>query len=150
MKNTNQCKDLQSVIFLRGNEHPPNSALCTTSTMAGPCIITPNTLQETKYMTHNPSPSKELMIPFTDHRGRQKRRTTSTIRMSSFQPTKQLQDCVSKLTTHWFVWSIIFYAKRCHSTLANIQPTRWYQDCVSKLTTHHRVQSTKRQPSSRA
>jgi len=54
--------------------------------------------------------------------------------MLGFQPTKQFQDCVSKLITHRLVRSIIFYTKE-HLTY-KVVPS-----CISKLTTHHRVQS---------
>jgi len=60
--------------------------------------------------------------------------------MSGFRPTKHFQDCVSKLMTNRFVWSIILYVKHYHGTIPKIRPGRWYQDCVSKLTTYHRVQ----------
>ena len=46
----------------------------------------------------------------------------------------------SKLITHPFVWSIVSYVKRYHSTTSNIQPGRWHQDCVHKLAMHYHVQ----------
>jgi len=119
MKNTNQ--KTYSLCIPTRKWTPPKSASYTSS-MAGPRIIPPQEANYDNYMTHDLSLSKELIISSTNRRGHQKHRTSAT-RMSSFQPTKQFQDWVSKFITYCFVWSIE-YVKRCHSTLPNTQPTR--------------------------